>query len=68
MSKTLLVVFLLMNDGSIKTEVSQHILVCPPQPVVFAKYEARKKEKEFSDWAATCMGIKFDKPPHKIGV
>ncbi len=57
-----------MNDGSIKTEVSQHPLVCPPQPVVFEKYEARKKEKEFVDWAATCMGIKFDEPPRKVGV
>ena len=65
MVKTMLVVFMLMNDGSVKNEISQHQYTCPSN--VIAEYERKKFAKEIQDYAASCVVIRYTVQP-RLGV
>lgn len=67
MAKTMLVVFILMNDGTVEHDISEHEIQCPHPVVVEAKYTAKKRNNEIKDYAASCVTIKFD-TPEEIGV
>ena len=63
----MLVVFVLMNDGTVKHDISEHEITCPPPMVVDAKYLNKKHNGKIKDYAASCVTISFD-VPKKIGV
>ena len=67
MVKTMLVVFVLMNNGTVEHDISEHEIQCPPPMVVDAKYTAKKRKNEIKDYAASCVTIKFD-TPKELGV
>ena len=66
MLKTMLVVFVLMNDGTITHIISEHERTCPKD--VIAKYEAQKVAFKIVDYAASCVLIRFNKRPEKPSV
>jgi len=67
MVKTMLVVFILMNDGTVEHNISEHKIQCPSPVVVEEKYIAKKRKNEIKDYAASCVTIKFD-TPKELGV
>ena len=66
MIKTMLVVFVLMNDGTVKHDISEHEKVCPKTSI--AKYEAQKKAYKIIDYAASCVLLNFNKRPAKSSI
>ena len=67
MIKTMLVVFILMNDGTVEYDISEHEITCPSPVIVENLYEKRKTKKEIKDYAASCVNISFE-VPKSLGV
>jgi len=54
---------ILSNDGSVKTNVTEHEQACPHMKSVFMIYEPQKTASKIQDWAASCVHIKFKLNP-----
>lgn len=51
--------FLLQNDGSVKSSVNI-VEDCPPEQLVYQMMEEKLREREIKGWAAACQPIAFE--------
>jgi len=54
--------FVLHNDGSVKSSVNM-VEQCPPEQYVYLAMEEKVKEREIKAWAAACQPVRFDFEP-----
>lgn len=57
--KIAFMMFILQNDGSVKSSVSI-VEDCPPEQLVYQMMEEKLREREIKGWAASCQGIAFE--------
>jgi radical SAM superfamily enzyme len=60
--KVAFLMFLLQNDGSVKSMVNI-VEECPPEQVVYRMMEEKLREREIKGWAAACQSIIFEVEP-----